>query len=196
LRAPLLLIEERTISSSALEHVAAFLRTDSRARLVVVPATANAIGLRRLGFTESLKTSARAWLAVGADPVATAAGRQHLPGVETLVAVSATQTMTTARAHVVFPMRWPYETRGTILTASGTKFLSAVKKAAIPEETWEVLSRLAAALEGEPTPEAFDDLSRAAMQAAEKGPGGTVTAGVTPAGIACAIDRRLAELGI
>jgi formate dehydrogenase major subunit len=196
LRAPLLLIEERTISSSALEHVAAFLRTDSRARLVVVPATANAIGLRRLGFTESLKTSARAWLAVGADPVATAAGRQHLPGVETLVAVSATQTMTTARAHVVFPMRWPYETRGTILTASGTKFLSAVKKAAIPEETWEVLSRLAAALEGEPTPEAFDDLSRTAVRAAENGPGGTVTAGVTPAGIACAIDRRLAELGI
>jgi hypothetical protein len=195
LRTPLFLIEERTISSSALEHISAFLRTGG-ARLAVVPATANAIGLRRLGFTEALNASARAWLAVGADPVATAAGRQHLPGVETLVAVSATQTMTTARAHVVFPMRVPYETRGTILTASGTKRLSAVKRAAIDEETWEVLSRLAAALECGPIPETFDGLSRTAMRAVEKGPGGIVTAGVTPAGIACAIDRRLAELGI
>jgi glycogen debranching enzyme len=74
--------------------------------------------------------------------------------------------------------------------------LSAVKKAAIDEETWEVLSRLAAALECGPIPETFDGLSRTAMRAVEKGPGGIVTAGVTPAGIACAIDRRLAELGI
>jgi len=195
LRIPLFLVEERTISISALEHISAFLRTGG-ARLAVVPATANAIGLRRLGFTEALKTSARAWLAVGADPVATAVGCRHLPGVETLVAVSATQTMTTARAHVVFPMRVPYETRGTILTASGTKRLSAVKKAAIDEETWEVLSRLASALECGPIPETFDELSRTAMRAVEKGQENIVTAGVTPAGIACATDRRLAELGI
>jgi formate dehydrogenase major subunit len=195
LRIPLFLIEERTISGSALEHIAAFLRTGG-ARLAVVPATANAIGLRRLGFTEALNASARAWLTVGADPVATAAGRQHLPGVETLVAISAIQTVTTARAHVVFPMRLPYETRGTILTASGTKRLSTVKRTAIGEETWEVLSRLASALECEPTPETFDELSRTAMRAVEKGPGSIVRAGVTPAGTARAIDRRLAELDI
>jgi formate dehydrogenase major subunit len=195
LRAPLLLVEERTISSSALEHVAAFLRTGG-ARLAVVPATANALGLRRLGFTEALNASARAWLTVGADPVATAAGRQHLPGVETLVAVSAMQTMTTARAHVVFPMRLPYETRGTILTASGTKRLSTVKKTAIGEETWEVLSRLASAFECASIPETFDELSQTAMRAIGKGAGGIVTAGATSAGIACAIDLRLAELGI
>jgi NADH dehydrogenase/NADH:ubiquinone oxidoreductase subunit G len=143
-----------------------------------------------------LNASARAWLTVGADPVATAAGRQHLPGVETLVAVSAMQTMTTARAHVVFPMRLPYETRGTILTASGTKRLSTVKKTAIGEETWEVLSRLASAFECASIPETFDELSQTAMRAIEKGAGGIVTAGATSAGIACAIDLRLAELGI
>ena len=195
LRTPLLLIEERTISSSALEHVAAFLRTGG-ARLAVVPATANALGLRRLGFTEALNVSARAWLTVGADPVATAAGRQHLPGVETLVAISAIQTMTTARAHVVLPMRLPYETRGTILTASGTKRLSTVKRTGIGEETWEVLSRLASAFECASIPETFDALSKTAMRAVEKGAGGIVTAGATSAGIACAIDLRLAELGI
>jgi formate dehydrogenase major subunit len=195
LRIPLFLIEEGTISSSALEHISAFLRTGG-ARLAVVPATANAIGLRRLGFREALSASARAWLTVGADPVATAAGRQHLPGVETLVAVSAMQTMTTARAHVVFPMRLPYETRGTILTASGTKRLSTVKTTAIGEETWEVLSRLASAFECASIPETFDELSQTAMRAIGKGADGIVTAGATSAGIVRAIDLRLAELGI
>jgi hypothetical protein len=93
-------------------------------------------------------------------------------------------------------MRLPYETRGTILTASGTKRLSTVKRTAIGEETWEVLSRLASALECEPTPETFDELSRTAMRAVEKCPGSIVRAGVTPAGTARAIDRRLAELDI
>jgi formate dehydrogenase major subunit len=195
MRGPLVLIEERTISSSALEKIAAFLQTGG-ARLVVVPATANAIGLRRLGFAETLDTVARAWLAIGADPVSTAMGRQYLPGVETLVAVSSMQTMTTARAHVVLPMRLPYETRGTILTASGPKHVAAVAKAAVREETWEVLSRLAVALGCASIPESFDKLSETAMREAERGPGCIVAAGVTPAGVASIIDRRLDELGI
>ena len=195
MRRPLVLIEERTISSSALETVAAFLGAGG-ARLVVVPATANAIGLRRLGFGETLDTSARAWLAVGADPVSTATGRQYLPCVETLIAVSATQTLTTARAHVVFPMRLPYETRGTIVATSGTKRLAAVTKPAVDEETWEVLSRLAAALGCASIPTTFDELSETAIGAAERGPDSIVAAGVTPAGIASSIDQRLSELGI
>jgi hypothetical protein len=74
--------------------------------------------------------------------------------------------------------------------------LSAVKKAAIDEETWEVLSRLASAFECASIPETFDELSQTAMRAIGKGAGGIVTAGATSAGIACAIDLRLAELGI
>ena len=119
-----------------------------------------------------------------------------MPGVETLVAVSATQTLTTARAHVVFPMRLPYETRGTIVATSGTKRLAAVTKPAVGEETWEVLSRLAAALGCASIPTTFDELSETAIGAAERGPDSIVAAGVTPAGIASSIDQRLSELGI
>jgi NADH dehydrogenase/NADH:ubiquinone oxidoreductase subunit G len=143
-----------------------------------------------------LDTSARAWLAIGADPVSTATGRRHLPGVETLIAVSSMQTMTTGRAHVVLPMRLPYETRGTILTASGPKHLAAVAKAAVREETWDLLARLAVALGCASIPESFDKLSETAMREAERGPGCIAAAGVTPAGVASIIDRRLDELGI
>ncbi len=189
-------MEERTISRQALEVVASFLAHASSARLVVIPATANAMGLRRLGFTEELRTSARAWLAVGADPFSTVAGRQHLLEVETLVAVSPIASRTTERAHVVFPMPLPIEARGHVIGARGSRTLVPGAQGPSELETWEVLLRLASGLGCGPLPWQFDVLARVAMDAVLAGKGGVTVAGATPAGIASVIDRQLEALEI
>ncbi len=195
-RRAVLVVEEQTISRNALESVAEFVARSESARLLVVPATANAVGLRRLGFTEELRTSTRAWLAVGADPVATVAGRQHLPGVETLVAFSAIETATTARAHVVFPMQLPRETRGHVIGAAGEKTLVRAARSPLERETWEILLQLASALGGGAHPWQFALLTEAAMNDVGRGIHASTAAGTTAAGISCAIDHRLGELGI
>jgi NADH dehydrogenase/NADH:ubiquinone oxidoreductase subunit G len=196
MRKAILVVEEKTISPSALESVVQFVAQGTDARLLVVPATANAIGLRQLGFTEELRTLARAWLAVGADPVATPAGRQHLPGVETLVALSAIQTATTARAHVVLPMRLPHETRGHVIGAAGEKELSIASRGPLEEETWEILLRLLRTLSDLSFPEGFGSLRKASMDAVQRGTRGGAAAGTTASGLSGAVDRRLGELGI
>jgi formate dehydrogenase major subunit len=134
-RNTIVVVEEQTVSRAALERVAEFVARSVGSRLLIIPATANAVGLRSLGFAEELRTSARAWLAVGADPVATAAGRQHLPGVETLVALSSVETATTGRAHVVLPMRLPWETRGHVIGAAGEKTLATTARSPLEQET-------------------------------------------------------------
>ncbi len=196
IRKMIVVVEEQTISRDALERVAEFVVRSVGSRLLVVPATANAVGLRSLGFAEELRTSARAWLAVGADPVATAAGRQHLPGVETLVALSSVQTATTGRAHVVFPMRLPRETRGHVIGAAGEKALVMAARSPLDQETWETLVQLADALGGGPYPQQFEPLASTAMDDIRRGRRGGAAAGTTAASIACIVDRRLGELGV
>jgi formate dehydrogenase major subunit len=196
LRRLVLVVQERTISPASLEHVGRFLVQTDEARLVVIPAQANAVGLRALGFDEEFRTSARAWLAIGADPVATEVGRQNLPKVETLVAISALPTMTTARAQVVFPMRLPYETRGSLIAASGEKRFSITGRSAIKDETWDVLLRLAAAVGAGPLPNTFETLTEAASDAVARGPRGITAANATPVGLARVIEWRLTEFGI
>ena len=196
LRRPILIIEERAVAPASLAHAARFLARSDEARLVVIPATANAIGLRALGFEEQFRPSPRAWLAIGADPVATEVGRQHLPEVETLIAVSAVPTMTTAKAHVVFPMRLPHETRGLIVAALGEKRLAAAGSAMIADETWVVLSRLAATVGVGSVPDTFEALSKTALDALGRGRRGIVGANARPAGLARIIEWRLAELGV
>jgi formate dehydrogenase major subunit len=195
-RKTLVVIEEQAISRVALEKVAEFSTRSGGSRLLAVPATANAVGLRRLGFAEGLRAPARAWLAIGADPAAMAAGRQHLPGVETLVAVSSIQTMTTARAHVVLPMRLPHETRGHVIGAAGERRLSIASRSSLEEETWQILLRLSHALSGASCPEEFESLAEAAMDAVRSGPRGVTAAGATASSLSRAIDRHLGELGI
>jgi NADH dehydrogenase/NADH:ubiquinone oxidoreductase subunit G len=169
---------------------------DSLWRLVFVPATANAIGLRRLGFSEQLRTNAKAWLTVGADPAAMASGRQHLPNVNTLVAISPVRTATTQRADVVFPMGLPYETRGHIIGARGPKVLVPGARGPLESETWEILLKLAGELKIGSLPWHFDALTEAAKCEDLRGIGGLTSAGATPSSITVNIDARLHSLGI
>lgn len=193
---PLFVFEEARISRRALEGIASFMASDSLWNLAFVPATANAIGLRRLGFSEQLRTNAKAWLAVGADPAAMAGGRQHLLHVDTLVALSPVRTATTQRADVVFPMGQPYETRGHLISARGPRVLVPGARGPLEAETWEILLRLAGELKVGPLPWSFEALSEAAKCEDLRGIGGLSAAGATPASITANIDARLHSLGI
>ena len=193
---PLLVFEESSVSSHVLEKVVGFLAKHPAWRLLIVPATANAIGLRRLGFSEQLRTDAKAWLTIGSDPVAMVGGRQHVLNVDTLVAISPIRTATTARAHVVFPMRLPYEARGRVIGARGLRTLASVVAGPLPMETWEVLLRLAGELNIGPLPGDFDALVAATPCEELRGPCGLTAAKATPASIADIADRNLAALGI
>jgi len=194
-RAQLLVVEERTVAESALDHVVRFVADAGEARLIAVPASSNAVGLRRLGFGEALP-AAKAWLCIGADPVGTQAGRQRLLGVETLVAASPIATATTERADVVLPMRWPFETRGRVLGAAGETSLVPGAQSAIEFETWQILAHLSRALGNGSLPSDFEAVSQAAMNAVRAARPTAVSAGGTAAALAAAIDRRLAENGI
>ncbi|MCK5828000.1 FAD-dependent oxidoreductase [Candidatus Bipolaricaulota bacterium] len=193
---PIFLFEEAHIARARLEQVAAFMAQDDVWSLVFVPATANAIGLRRLGFSEQLRTNAKAWLTVGADPAAMASGRQYLPQVNTLVALSPVRSATTHRADVVFPMGLPYETRGHIISASGPRVLVPGARGPVESETWEILLKLAGELKVGPLPWHFDALSEAAKCEDLRGIGGLTAAGATPSSITTNIDARLNSLGI
>ena len=193
---PVFLLEESHVERSALEALATFLAEDTQWSVVIVPATANAIGLRRLGFSEQLRTDARAWFAVGADPVAIRGGRQHLLNVDTLVALSPVRNATTQRADVVFPMRLPYESRGHVIGARGLRSLQRTAEGPLAQETWEVLLRLAGELNIEPLPWQFEALIEAAECEDSRAGGGLAAAGATPASIAGTIDARLRTLGL
>ena len=193
---PLFVIEEDKISPEALERISESFGAHLDWRMTVIPATVNAIGLRRLGFLEELRPSNRAWLAIGADPMATSSGRQQFMGVETLVAVSSVRTATTDHAHVVLPMRLPYETRGHVLTIRGEKKISMAAESPIESETWEVLVRLAGAFGIASLPWQFDALTEIAMHAIETGVGQPISAGTTQSSMAGVIDARLKGLGI
>ena len=117
-------------------------------------------------------------------------------GVETLVAVSSVRTATTDHAHVVFPMRLPYETRGHVLTVRGEKELSIAAKSPIESETWEVLIRLAGAFGISSLPWQFEALTEIAMRAVEAGVGQPISAGTTQSSMAGIIDARLKSRGI
>ena len=193
---PLFLFEESQIPRDVLEDVASFMAQDSLWRLSFVPATANAIGLRRLGFSEQIRTNAKAWFAVGADPAAIASGRQHLLNVDTLVALSPVRSATTQRADVVFPMGLPYETRGQIIGARGPKVLAPAARGPLESETWEILLKLAGELKAGSLPWHFDALSEAAKCEDLRGIGGLTSAGATPSSITVNIDARLRSLGL
>lgn len=193
---PMFLFEESQISRTVLEDIASFMGQDSLWSLAFVPATANAIGLRRLGFSEQLRTNARAWLAVGADPVAMPKGRQHLLQVDTLVAVSPVRSATTQRADVVFPMGLPFETRGHIIGARGPKVLTPGARGPLESETWEILLLLAGELKIESLSQSFEALTDAAKCDDLRGIEGLTFAGATPASVASTIDARLGSLGI
>lgn len=193
---PIFLFEEAHIARALLEQVASFMAQDDLWSLIFVPATANAIGLRRLGFSEQLRTNAKAWLTVGADPAALASGRQHLPQVNTLVALSPVRSATTQRADVVFPMGLPHETRGHIISASGPRVLVPGARGPVEAETWEILLKLAGELKVGAMPWHFDALSEAARCDDLRGIGGLTAAGATPSSITTNIDARLNSLGI
>ena len=195
-RAPMIVIEERASEDSTLQKVALFLSRRPEWRLVPIPATANAIGLRRLGFTEEFRVAPRAWITVGADPIAMPAGRQRLLGVDVLVSVSPVVNATTERAHVVFPMRLSYETRGHVFTSRGRRSLSISAESPLDLESWEVLVRLADALGFGPLPREYEAIVKATDRAVGARHVSVTAAGTTPAGIASAIDRRLRDLGI
>jgi NADH dehydrogenase/NADH:ubiquinone oxidoreductase subunit G len=193
---PMFLFEEAQISRGMLEEVASFMAQDTAWSLAFVPATANAIGLRRLGFSEQLRTNAKAWLAIGADPAAMAGGRQHLLKVDTLVALSPVRSATTQRADVVFPMGLPYETRGHLIGARGPRILVSGAHGPLESETWEILLKLAGELKAGPLPWNFTALSEAARCEDLRGIGGLTAAGATPSSITSNIDARLHSLGI
>ena len=193
---PVFVFEESAVPRDALEGIASFLQKHPAWRLLIIPATANAFGLRRLGFSEQLRTDAKAWLTIGSDPIAMVGGRQHLLNVDTLVAISPVRTETTDRADIVFPMRLPYETRGHIIGARGPRTLVPTVGGAIAMETWEVLLRLAGEMKLDPLPWQFDALTAAARCDESRGRGSLTAAGATPAGVAELVDRNLAALGI
>jgi NADH dehydrogenase/NADH:ubiquinone oxidoreductase subunit G len=193
---PMFLFEEAQISRAVLEAIASFMARDSGWSLMFVPATANAIGLRRLGFSDQLRPHAKAWLTIGANPVAMAGGRQHLPSVNTLVALSPVRSATTQRADVVFPMGLPYETRGHLIGARGPRILVPGARGPLDAETWEILLRLAGELKVEPLPWSFEALTDAAKCDDLRGIGGLVAAGATPSSLTANIDARLHTLGI
>ena len=193
---PVFVLEESSVSRRALEGLVGFLAQRPSWRLLFVPATANAVGLRRLGFSEQLRTDAKAWLAVGSDPVAMVGGRQHLLTVDTLVVVSPVRTATTERAHVVFPMRFPYETRGHVFTGRGRASLSMTAEGPLALESWEVLLRLADALDCSPSSRTYEAIVEAANCASGQRAGAATAAEATPAGIASAIDRQLSAFGV
>jgi len=195
-RSPVFLFEESRVPRHALEGITAFLEKHPSWRLAIVPATANAIGLRHLGFSEQLRTDAKAWLTIASDPVAMVGGRQHLLAVDTLVAVSPVQTQTTARADVVFPMRLPYEARGHVIGARGPRTLVPAVDGPLAMETWEVLLRIAGELGLGPLPWHFEALTAAAQCSAIPGQGGLTAAGATPASIASLVERNLEALGV
>lgn len=193
---PVFLFEESQITRAILDEIAGFMAQNVLWKLVLVPATANAIGLRRLGFSEQLRTNAKAWLTVGADPAALASGRQHLPRIDTLVALSPVRSATTQRADVVFPVALPYETRGHIIGARGQRNLVSGAQGPLESETWEILLRLAGELKVGPLPWSFEALSEAAKCQDLRGIGGLTAAGATPSSITANIDARLHSLGI
>jgi len=193
---PVFLFEESRVTRHALEGIATFLQKHPSWRLAIVPATANAIGLRHLGFSEQLRTDAKAWLTIASDPVAMVGGRQHLLAVDTLVAVSPVQTQTTARADVVFPMRLPYEARGQVIGARGPRTLVSAVDGPLAMETWEVLLRIAGSLGLGPLPWHFEALTAAARCGDIPGQGGLTAAGATPASIAALVDRNLEAVGV
>ena len=193
---PVFLFEETSVPRSTLEAIVAFLQNHRSWRVVIVPATANAIGLRYLGFSEQLRTDAKAWLTIASDPVATVGGRRQLLAVDTLVAVSPVRTQTTARADVVFPMRLPYEARGHVIGARGPRALVSAVDGPLAMETWQVLLRLAAELGVGPLPWHFAGLTAAAECDRVREHGGLTAAGATPASVAAIVERNLTGIGI
>ena len=193
---PVILVEEKAIDRGSFEQIAAFLSAHENWKLVAIPATANSVGLSRLGFTEGLRTPVHAWLAVGASPIDIVAGEQHLSDVETLVAVSPIATATTERANVLLPMRLPFETRGHVIGGRVNRSLAIAAESPVELETWEILLRLAQALEIRSLPLHFDDLADAARRALEVENKVFTARGATPATVASAIDRSLNALGV
>ena len=193
---PVILIEERTIDKRSFEQIAAFLAAHEDWKLVPIPASANSVGLRLMGFSEELRPSARTWLTIGASPIDTVAGEQHLSNVETLVAVSPIATAMTEGAHVVFPMRLPFESRGHVIGARGPRSLAIAAVSPVELETWEILLRLAKALEIGPLPLHFEALVGAAKHALAIREDIITAVGATPATVASVIDKRLHALGI
>ena len=193
---PLFVIGEDKVSYEDLGLISEAFSAHTDWHMIVIPATVNALGLRRLGFLEQLRPATRAWLAIGSDPLGTTSGRQKFLDVETLVAVSSVRTATTDHAHVVFPMRLPYETRGHILTVRGEKELSIATESPIKSETWEVLVRLAGAFGISSLPWQFESLTDIAMNAVKTGSGRPILAGTTQASMAGVIDARLKDMGV
>lgn len=190
-----IVVEEKTVPRACLDLIISWLDKHKNARLVVIPATANACGLKRLGFTDSLQAHSRAWVTIGADPLDSPAGRKALPNLETLIAVSPIFTETTQRAHIVLPMCLPHETRGHILRGGEFKPLAVAIQSPLPIETWEVLLRIAGAIGIDGLPERFDDLVRNACRELNQDHI-KLTVGATAASLANVIDNRLDRLGI
>ncbi|MBU0596354.1 FAD-dependent oxidoreductase, partial [Candidatus Bipolaricaulota bacterium] len=187
--------EERAADGEAIGRIIEFTSAHPTWKILAIPATANALGLRRLGFREQLGAASRAWLAVGADPISTIAGRRYQLGLETLIAVSPIPTETTERAHVVLPMCLPYETRGHVIGVDGREEIVPCAHSPVACETWEVLLRLAGALALDSLPESFKGVvdAASAATAADRRMFGV---GATPASIASIIDGKLKCMGI
>jgi len=183
-------VGSRTVASAVLESVGDLVRRESRWKMLLVPATANGIGLRRLGFVENLAGAASVWISVGADPASTAAGRRFLLDVDTLIAASPIPNATTERAQIVLPMRSPIETRGRIVGMGERELVQAVR-GPMNVETWQVIGRLAGALGVAGLPEHFDTLARAVDTELATTISAVAVAGSTPASLSARIDREL-----
>ncbi len=189
-----LVVGSRTVDRSVLESAAELVQRESRFRMVLVPATANGIGLRRLGFVENLAGAASVWISVGSDPASTAAGRRYLLDVDALIAVSPVHNATTKRAQIVLPMRTPIETRGRIAGMRGERELVETVRGPLPQETWEVIGRLAEALGVKALPVRYDALVAAVSRDMKRTASSAAVAGSTPASLASRIDRTLDSL--
>lgn len=187
-------VGSHTAAHDVLQSIADLVRGESRWMMLLVPATANGIGLRRLGFVENLSRAASVWISVGSDPASTAAGRRYLPDVEALIAVSPVRNATTERAQIVLPMRIPIETRGRIVGMRGERELIQAVRGPVGPETWEVIGRLATALGVEHLPDQYDALVGIVSDDKKRTADSAAVAGSTPASLAARIDRALDSL--
>ncbi len=187
-------VRSHAVDHHALGAIAGLVKMDPQWKILLVPATANGIGLRRLGFVENMAGAAGVWISVGSDPASTAAGRRYLLDVEALIAVSPVANETTERAQIVLPMRTPIETRGRVAGMRGEQDLVRAVDGPLDLETWEVIGRLAAALGVEGLPETYDKLVEVVRADMKKTAGSAAVAGSTPASLASRIDRALGTL--
>ncbi|MBN1858377.1 hypothetical protein JW848_04140, partial [Candidatus Bipolaricaulota bacterium] len=187
-------VGSRAVDHDALEAIAGLVKMEPRWKMLLVPATANGIGLRRLGFVENLIGAASVWISVGSDPVSTAAGRRYLLDVEALIAVSSVPNATTERAQIVLPMRTPIETRGRVVGMRGERELVQAAHSPLGLETWEVVGRLATALGVKGLPEQYDGLADIVGVNMGTTACAVAVAGSTPASLAARMDRALGSL--